>query len=149
MKILLAVDLQKEFMDKDGQYERILAFARSHTGYDRVYATVCKNSPDSPFVKYDNWHSCLDGVMPLEFNADRVFEKYAYGLPDYSLLDKDNEYHIIGFNTDACVLKVALDMFDRGYDIKVLTEYCYSSNGYDHHMNGVVLMQRLMSKAVE
>lgn len=150
MKVLLVVDLQPEFRDKEGQYERILDFVKKAklNGYDRVVATMCCNSPDSPFVKYNNWFDCLNGCMPLEFNSDKVIVKYSYGLPDYSRLSKNNTYDIIGFNTDACVLKIAMDMFDRSYDIRVLTKYCFSSSGLVQHKSGVKLLKHLMSDAV-
>ncbi len=148
MRVLLAVDLQREFDDGLGNFERICAFARARKGYDRVIATRCRNGPESPFVRYDNWYDCQGEILPLEFEADLVLDKYAYGLPDYSVLDRKDHYDIIGFNTDACVLKVALDLFDRGYDISVLTEYCFSSEGEEDHRYGVKLLRRLMSRAV-
>lgn len=148
MKILLVVDLQKEFKDCDGEYERILNFVKTVKGYDRIIATKCLNSMDSPFVKYENWYDCIDKVEDLEFCPDVVIEKYGYGLSDYACLNKADNYDIIGFNTDACVLKIALDLFDKGYNFRVLTDYCYSSEGLDHHLNGVELLKRLISKAV-
>lgn len=150
MKVLLVVDLQPEFKDNEGQYERILNFVRNakKNGYQRVVATMCCNSPDSPFVKYNNWFDCLDGCMPLEFNSDKIIKKYGYGLSDYSHLSKKNTYDIIGFNTDACVLKIAMDMFDKCYDIRVLTKYCFSSSGSVQHKSGVKLLKHLMSDAV-
>ena len=114
MKILLAVDVQKEFRDQDGQYDRIVSYIKNAAGkYDRIYATVCANKPDTPFVKNNVWLDCLDGVEPLAFSPDKVFVKYGYGFLDYSWLDPEDQYDIIGFNTDCCVLKVALDLFDR------------------------------------
>ena len=100
------------------------------------------------YVKYENWYDCIDKVEDLEFCPDVVIEKYGYGLSDYACLNKADNYDIIGFNTDACVLKIALDLFDKGYNFRVLTDYCYSSEGLDHHLNGVELLKRLISKAV-
>lgn len=149
MHVLLVVDLQREFRDIDGQYERILNWVKTVKGYDKIIATKCLNSMDSPFVKYENWYDCIDSVCELEFQADKVIEKYGYGLIDYSKLSKTDTYNIVGFNTDACVLKIAMDLFDRNYDFKVLTDFCYSSNGLEHHQYGVELLQRLMSKAIK
>lgn len=150
MKILLVVDLQVEFKDNDGQYERILDFVNhaKENGYDRVIATVCKNNDNTAFVKYENWYDCYN-PEPLEFNPDDILIKYGYGLNNYNILPKTDQYDIIGFNTDACVLKIALDLFDNNYDFHVLTDYCYSNSGYTHHINGVELLKRLMSKAIK
>lgn len=148
-RVLLVVDLQPEFRDTDGRYEEILQFVKNCCGYDKVIATVCGNSEKSPFVKYNNWFECMGSHEPLEFEADDFVYKEGYGLADYDVLPKDSFYEIIGFNTDACVLKVALDLFDRGYDFCVLTEQCYSSNGAEHHARGVRLMRELMSDAIK
>ena len=92
MKILLAVDVQKEFRDQDGQYDRIVSYIKNAAGkYDRIYATVCANKPDTPFVKNNVWLDCLDGVEPLAFSPDKVFVKYGYGFLDYSWLDPEDQ----------------------------------------------------------
>ena len=149
MKILLAVDVQKEFRDQDGQYDRIVSYIKNAAGkYDRIYATVCANKPDTPFVKNNVWLDCLDGVEPLAFSPDKVFVKYGYGFLDYSWLDPEDQYDIIGFNTDCCVLKVALDLFHRGYAFHVLTDYCYSSTGEEEHRRGVAVLRDLLGQMV-
>ena len=146
-KILLAVDVQPEFADKDGHYGRILDFIQN-SRYDEIVATQCVNSPNSAWVKYQNWTNLMDGAKPLEFDYDRKYEKKGYGMDDYSVLKKDAHYDIIGFNTGACVLKVALDLFDRGYDFNVLADYCYSDSGADHHKKGLWTLNNLLGNAV-
>ncbi len=147
MKILLVVDLQPEFRDSDGQYERILEFVKTTKDYDRVIATKCYNSNESSFVKYDCWHDCLGNVKELEFNPTITIVKFTYGLNDYSILNFNDTYDIIGFNTDSCVFKIALDMFDRGYDFRVLTQYCYSSNGLHNHLRGKEVLKANLGTA--
>lgn len=152
MKILFAVDLQKEFADKDGKYEEILAFLNDAVrggGYDKVVATKCVNSNKSNFVRYNNWHKLIDGTSELEFKADEVIEKQSYGLTDYSMLPKDAEIDIIGYDTGACVLKIALDLFDRDYNFLVLSKYCYSTGGEEHHKRGLQILSNLLENAVK
>ena len=145
--ILLAIDVQPEFADKDGNYPRILDFIKN-SGYDEIVATQCVNSPDSAWVKYVNWTDLMDGARPLEFEYDRKYEKVGYGFDDYSVLEREAHYDIVGFNTGACVLKVALDLFDKGYDFSVLVDYCYSANGKEHHDKGVWTLRNLLGSAV-
>lgn len=150
MRILLAVDVQHEFQDQNGRYEKIVSYIKNASSeYDFVYATVCANKPDSPFIKNEVWFDCMNGVEPLAFSPDKIFVKYGYGFLDYNWLDPENHYDIIGFNTDCCVLKVALDLFDRGYDFSVLTEYCYSSSGEEEHRRGVAVLRDLLGKLVK
>ena len=143
MKILLAVDLQKEFADKDGKYEEILAFLNDAVrggGYDKVVATKCVNSNRSNFVRYNNWHKLIDGTSELEFKADEVIEKQSYGLTDYSMFPKDAEIDIIGYDTGACVLKIALDLFDRDYKFLVLSKPANHVYGVPlHRLNNSIL----------
>lgn len=152
MKILLAVDIQPEFADKDGMYPKILGFVRDAVAgdeYQRVIATKCLNRENSNYVRYSGWTDMLDGAKELEFEPDEVIEKISYGLLDYSFLAKDAEIHVIGYNTGACVLKVALDLFDRDYNFKVLTKYCYSGDGKYNHERGLWTLKNLMEYAVE
>ena len=146
-KILLAVDVQPEFADKEGHYEYILNFIEN-SDYDEIVATQCINSPDSAWVKYQDWTTLIGGAKPLEFGYDRMYEKVGYGMDDYSVLDKSAHYDIIGYNTGACVLKVALDLFDLGYDFNVLTDYCYTDSGKDHHEKGLWTLKNLLGKAI-
>lgn len=142
MKILLAIDVQPEFRDSDGHYERILSYIETHKkDYDAVYATMCGNSLMSPFFKQNVWKDCLDGVKPLDFNPEMAVMKYGYGFTDYSWLNPAHEYEIIGYNTDCCVYKIAMDLFDRGYTFKILTGLCYSSSGAEHHERGIAIMK--------
>lgn len=152
MRVLLVVDLQREFRDSCGNYERILDYVkgniRNKSKYDIVIALKCSNDMESSFVKYNAWKECLNGVEELEFTPDVVLDKTSYGLANYSVLSKLNTYDIVGFNTDACVYKVAMDLFDRGYDFRVLTKYCYSSSGQEWHEIGIKTMKHLMKDAI-
>lgn len=150
-KILLVVDLQKEFADNDGMYNKILKFVKQAidgTEYDRVIATKCLNFEGSNFVRYTNWTDLINGVAELDFKPDKVIEKVSYGLTDYKEIPKDAIIHVVGYNTGACVLKVALDLFDMEYDFNVISDYCYSSNGYKHHIHGMWTLKHLLGNAV-
>lgn len=150
MKILLAVDVQQEFRDSDGHYEKILKYIEDNRDvYDLIVATVCHNDKDSNFVRYGHWYDLLNGQPNhLDFYPDVIFNKKGYGLPNYKLLPMDAEYTVIGYNTGACVLKVCLDLFDKGYTFRVLPDYCYSSDGLSKHLLGVEVLHNLLGSAV-
>lgn len=150
-KILLVVDLQKEFADNEGMYPKILKFVKQAidgTEYNRVIATKCGNFDGSNFVRYTNWVDLIDGADELEFTPDKVIEKVSYGLTDYKEIPKNAMIHVVGYNTGACVLKVALDLFDLDYDFRVLSDYCYSGDGYENHVHGLWTLNHLLGKAV-
>lgn len=150
-KVLLVVDLQPEFKDSDGVYEKILEFVKSQEK-DGTYATIvgiiCGNKDNSSFVKYTGWRKLIGGGKQIEYNPDVEINKIGYGLTNYDNLSKSYHYDIVGFNTDACVLKVALDLFDRGYDFSVLSKYCYCRRGKERHSNGLAMLRYLVGDAV-
>lgn len=127
-KALLVVDLQKEFTTDVtlSNYNRVLSYIKD-SNYDLVIATKFV-SGNSNFPKRLNW--VFKGNKPLEFNADLILEKTGYGLSEsqYNMLSKDYHYDIVGCETDACVLKIAMDLFDREYDFSILKEYTYTNS---------------------
>ena len=153
MNILLAVDVQSEFNNDNEHHLRIIDYIRraKENGYDRVYATVCGNSPGGSFVRYSNWTDLIGGAKPLEFDADRVYYKDVYGLREREYLDmgRDNMFTVIGYNTGACVMKVCLDLFDLEFDFCILKDYCYSSDGAVAHYRGLSMLYNLIPNAVK
>lgn len=157
-KVLLVVDLQPEFRDKDGVYEECVnfvntQFAKAPRIFDEIIATKCRNYKGSNYEIMANWQDCMNSCEELAFPADRVIEKTGYGLDCYeeagrAVLEKDALYMIIGFNADACVLKVALDLFDRGYTFCVATDKCGSSSSEAHRQRGIDVMKSLIPNAL-
>ena len=155
-KVLLVIDVQSEFANDVSHLSKIVRFVEkarleSFNGgeYRHVWGTLCVNDKNSPFVKYGHWFDCMGEIKAPIVPCEKFFIKNGYGLPNYDILPKEFEYHLVGYNTDACVLKIALDLFDLGYNFKVLTEYCYSSNGEAHHNRGVELMRDLFPGAID
>ena len=114
MNRLLVVDLQEEFRDQDGQFDRILDFvkrAKKTGGYDKVIATKCLNREDCAFMRYAAWDDCLQGAKPLPFAPDEVLEKYGYGLPDYGLLDPKAHYDIVGLGVQQVIVRKPVAVF--------------------------------------
>lgn len=132
MHNLIVVDLQPEFIGKNKvSYDRILNFIRS-SHYDKIFATRFV-SGNKNFKDRLHWDMPKETTPQLEFEYDVLFDKTGYGLSDdqYKAFNKDHVYDIVGCETDACILKIAMDMFDRGYHFYVLSNYIYtgSDNG--------------------
>lgn len=150
METLLVVDLQKQFADKNNQsYQRVLDFVKKSRNKYFTVATIFKNSsPNNQFQKYLNWNDCKNAnIQDLEFKSDRVLFKDAYGNIDLSWF-KNSKIHIVGCNTDACVLAICYNLFDNGYDFDILTKDCYSSGGEVIHKCAVEIMKRAFGTAV-
>lgn len=147
MDVLLAIDLQPEFSDHDGQYERIVHFVKQsvqdHT-FDKIIATQFKNTGNNSFKRYLDWDDCKNPGSPDV--TDNLIQKSAYAV-DLAMLDPSDHYFLCGCDTDACILATAFRMFDEGYHFTVLAEQCFSSGGL--HDQAIQIMRRNFGSAVK
>lgn len=154
-KTLIAVDVQREFglapKANPERYAKIVDFIQSsRADYDRIISTVCCNDEYTNMYRAAAWREIVVLPSSLDFHPDRYIVKHTYGLPLREVINFSNDsceahsYDIIGYNTDCCVLAIALQLFDIGKQIRVLTDYCYSSSGEAHHQRGVQLLKDLL-----
>jgi nicotinamidase-related amidase len=54
---------------------------------------------------------------------------------------------IVGIDTDMCVLKVAMDVFDLGIQPQVLIDCCASTAGLQAHLAGLAVLSRNIGAA--
>ena len=152
---LLVVDVQKGFLngytgDIPGRMVRLM----EREGHDPVLFTCFVNLPGGPYHRMLDWHACAgppetDLAPDLEpfAAADRVFVKPGYtGLPN-ELADLLRELGaervtIVGIDTDMCVLKVAMDVFDLGIEPVILVDCCASTAGLQAHLAGLAVLSR-------
>jgi nicotinamidase-related amidase len=152
---LLVVDVQRGFINDytrhlPGRIRRLI-----ETGdFAPVLYTRFVNAPGSPYQSLLQWHACAeppetDLVEELEAlaEADSVFTKEGLtGVPD-KLAERLRREHIpqisvVGIDTDMCVLKVALDVFDLGIEPVVLVDCCASTAGLQAHLAGLAILSR-------
>ncbi len=152
---LLVVDVQKGFLNGytghiPGRIVRLIERGM----YDPVLFTCFVNLPGGPYHRMLDWHACAgppetDLAPELEpfAAADRVFVKPGYtGLPN-ELADLLRELGtervtIVGIDTDMCVLKVAMDVFDLGIEPVILVDCCASTAGLQAHLAGLAVLAR-------
>lgn len=132
MKALIVVDLQREFIVDDytrEMYDKVLQYVKTATGYDRIIATQFIRS--NPLYMSELDYYFPQNPAPLEFEYDKLIQKTGYGLPDMEYLNLSREYHydVVGCETDACVFKIALDLFDREHSFNILYPYVFTGSG--------------------
>jgi nicotinamidase-related amidase len=152
---LLVVDVQRCFLN--GFTRHIPARIARLVARDAptpVLFTRFLNVADGPCRRFLDWHDCADApgtdlapeVAGLA-RPDRVFAKPGYaGVPD-ALAARLVEHRIervwiVGIDTDMCVLKVALDVFDLGIEPMVLVDCCASTGGLQSHLAGLAVLAR-------
>ena len=57
-----------------------------------------------------------------------------------------SDIHIAGIDTDICVTKCAVDMFERGLTPSVLAKYCASHAGPELHSAALRIIARFIGK---
>lgn len=150
-KLLLIIDVQNAFINKKTKHilKRINSLLDSNT-YDDVIFTRFINSKDSLWYKKINYKRCIedkDNVIPFNTKDYLVMDKKIYSAYNDELVKfiKDNnidEIYLCGIDTGACILKTALDLFDNGYNVFVLKDYCSSTRGRIFHNRALSIIKR-------
>lgn len=152
---LLVVDVQHCFLNDFTRHipDRIVRLIEREA-YDRVLFIRFINTPDSPYRRFLDWHECQDepdtalpSALARFADDERTFSKPGLtGLPDKLaayLADWDvQEVDLCGIDTDMCVLKVAMDLFDRRIRPVILTDCCASTAGLQAHLAGLAVLSR-------
>lgn len=152
---LLIVDVQRGFINAHTRHipQGIESLQRS---YAHIVATRFINGPDTPHAKILHWHRFLPGSEETAFafttaKNTHIITKHRYGCIDDSLLAWLRERAIAtvdlcGIDTDMCVFKNAVDLFDDGIRPRVLTEHCASHAGREYHDMAIRLLERAIGK---
>ena len=155
-KALIVIDVQNGFITKSSKHvvPRIKKLLERKT-FDIIIFTQFINAPQSPFRKIKNWHKVatspeIDIVDELQPFAYNIFKKYIYSAftPEFELfLRKNNisQLYICGIDTECCVLKTAVDAFEKGYEPFLLANCCASHESKKYHSLGITLFERLVS----
>ncbi|MBA3414776.1 MAG: isochorismatase family protein, partial [Chloroflexia bacterium] len=122
--------------------------------FDSVLFTRFLNTPESPYRRLLDWHGCAeppDTDIAPEL-ADLVRPGCAYAKPGFTGIPDDlaarlreespEEVVVVGIDTDMCVLKVAMDVFDLGITPVVLVDCCASTGGLQAHLAGLATLAR-------
>ena len=154
-QILLVVDVQHCFLNAytnhvPARVQRLI----ERGGYDHVWFTRFINIEGGPYREFLDWH---DGSAPPDTDLapelapwaapECVFDKPGLtGLPA-SLAERleraaPERVLLAGIDTDMCVLKNAMDVFDLGIRPVVLVDCCASTAGLQAHLAGLAVLAR-------
>lgn len=152
MKYLLVIDLQREFVkDQQGEliYQKCLKYINDNRiKYDSIIAAAYQNGYNVNMQRYLGYTECMK-TPTIEFQPDYSYIHSGYSMPVYPQVTINDQIDIIGFDTDACVLSAAFDVFNLGCGLKILSNLCWSSGGKDCHLHGLAIMSRQFGKALD
>lgn len=154
-KLLLVIDVQKDFINEQtlktlNKIKRLIDSKK----YDIVAFTRFINDEDSIWYKKLNYKGCMtkeQQEIAIDTKNYRVFDKRIYTAvnKEFKQFIKENnigEIYLCGFDTDACVQKTALDLFEQNYNVYILKDYCMSHAGLDVNDLYIENMKRLIGK---
>ena len=141
MNCLVIIDVQKGLLvnDRIKKLPHKIVELTKHNKFDFIVTTQFKNRLGSQFDKLMGWYGMSDtesqeidsGIAEI---SSRNFVKYGYSCftDEFEEFIRDNDIdklYFVGIDIDACVLKSALDSFERCIDSEVLVNYCDTSSG--------------------
>ena len=154
-KCLLIVDVQVGFINEATAHIPKLVETLQNE-YEYVYATRFYNKEGSFYRKLINWDrfSKDSTDFPLAFTPSNnviLIDKSIYSCVNGNFL-KDlkgkgiDNIDICGIDTDICVTKCAVDLFENGIIPFVLAKYCASHAGEEAHRYALKTLGRFIGR---
>lgn len=159
-RLYIGIDLQDGFLTEEirqaGYVQRVERFV-SELDKEWLVLTRFVNQPGSSFETLLDWPD-----MQKSDPATQLFGGLESG--GYDIIEKTSytawvpyvqqrvealgatELVLFGLDSDACVLKTALDVFEAGYTPMVLADLCQSSGGQTRHEMGLALLNALIGE---
>lgn len=153
--LLLIVDLQKSFVnDKTRKLSIKIEQLIESDKFDLIAFTRFINSEESLWVNKLNFKGCLteeEKQIVIDTKDYKVFDKSIYTalnkeLREYIKENNIDKIYLCGLDTNACVLKTAVDLFENNYNVYVLQDYCMSNNGIKYHKFAIDNLKILIGK---
>ena len=67
-------------------------------------------------------------------------------LEEYIANNNIDKIYVCGIDTECCVLKTCLDLFEKEYNVFVLKDYCACTHGVKSHNNAIQILKRCIGK---
>jgi nicotinamidase-related amidase len=155
--MLLVVDVQNGFINAHTRHivESVNKLIGAFTGRGQpLVFTRFVNTPDSGYERWIGWSRFMqapenDLCDDLHVGEVRVFIKHGYTAftPEFEAYVQDQRIErlpLCGIATDGCVLKSAVDAFERGIEPVVAVDACASHGGQALHEAGLLLLGRFI-----
>ncbi len=160
--MLILIDPQKGF-EKPGtetgikKLAELLKYADTKTDF-KVLVCCFENKPESKFETYLDWkgfqneddkklitglHSFLSKYPEFWHSTYSIFTKE---LCDYLKKQNVSDIYFAGFLTDVVVLKASLDVFDLGFNVKVIADCCATYHGANHNQYAIDTLRHAIGK---
>lgn len=154
-ELLLVIDAQNDFINENTKdtLNKIKDLIISKK-YQFVVFTKFINSEINILDKKLGCEKCMTEYgsnIAIPTDNYPIFNKTIYSALNRQLIDyiRNNnikKIYLCGFDTDACVSKTAMDLFESGYDVYVLKDYCACHGGKKFHDYEIERLKPLIGK---
>lgn len=154
-KLLIIIDVQNGFINNATKFipnciEKLL----SKNIFNKVIFTKYINDENSIFYKSLNYKGCIteeERKIVVDTKNYQILEKRTYTafndeLRKYIKKNNIRSIYLCGIDTDACVLKTALDLFDNNYDVKIIEDCSMSHLGIIYHNYAIQILKNLIGE---
>ncbi len=155
--MLLVVDVQNGFVNEHTRHiiDAVNRLIGAFLGRGEPVAfTRFVNTPGSGYARWIDWTRFMHGPEndlhdAVDAGAGKVFIKHGYTAftPEFETFvgaQRVERLVLCGIATDGCVLKSAVDAFERDIEPVVVTDACASHAGSETHEAGLLLLGRFI-----
>ncbi len=139
-RVLLAVNVQRQFKDRHGKYKECLKYIRERKHeYDQIICSIFSQSIDgvknNNYIDYLGWDKCLGcDERDIEYKPTCIIHTNTYsvnitGLLCEQRLSLDDSVDIIGANADTDIMATCFALWDKRMHFNILDKYIYTSFG--------------------
>lgn len=153
--LLIIIDLQNEFINEytNNSINEIKTLISSNK-YNNIIFTRFINSNNNPTFTKLNWNGCLDEESKkicIDTNNYKILDKETYSAYNSDLVNYINDnridnIYLCGIDIECCVLITAMNLFENGYNVYVLKDYSYCTNGINRKNNAIEILKRNIGK---
>ncbi|WP_098958112.1 isochorismatase family cysteine hydrolase [Pseudonocardia sp. N23] len=160
--VLVVVDVQNGFITDESKHVVPVIEQLVHDWLDKgrdVVFTRYLNYHDSPFEKIMGWSKLkespeidiVDELLPLTKQALTIVDKTIYTMynAEGTRLTQNRgwtDVFVCGIDTEVCVLKTAVDAFERGIRAWILKDACASHSGSTPHEAGLIVGAKMIGR---
>ena len=154
---IIIVDVQNGFLNPvTAHIPSVIKNLLDHVPFEHRIFTQFYNPPGSPFEKLLKWtrlrddHEVAIADLLLAYPTV-VFRKTIYTclnqeFLEYARAHDIQQFYLAGIDTDSCVLKCAVDLFEFGFTPIVLADCCMSHGGINAHEAALSILPRYIGK---
>ena len=154
-KLLLVIDMQNAFINENTKHiiDKINKLIDKNK-FDDIVFTKFINYNNSIYTRKLNYYDCIDessNKLIIDTRNYKAINKKTYTalndeLKKYLKDNNINKIYLCGIDTECCILKTALDLFENEYDVYVLKDYCACTHGIKKHNNALEILKRNIGK---